>query len=81
MLVIRDTMFNQIDKERLCNRTNENLEVRSLGGANIDSLHKHLDKLLKKKPRTVILHVGTNDTTSKTMITVTKELLQLKHYI
>ena len=81
VLVIGDSMLNQIDKEMLCNSTNKSVEVRSFGGASIDSLYKNLDKLLNKKPRTVILHVGTNDTTSKSMITVINELLQLKHYI
>ena len=41
-------MLNQLDKERLCESTHKNVEVRSYGGASINSLYTKLDIVLDK---------------------------------
>ena len=81
VLIIGDSMVNQINKERISDSLNKNIEVRSYGGASINSLYVKLEALLPKKPTTVILHIGTHDTTYSTAITVLNELLRMKHYI
>ena len=44
-------------------------------------MYPKLEKLLKKKPSTIILHVGTNDSTTKSPEVILDNLLTLRHYI
>ena len=81
VLIIGDSMLNQMDNQRLSSSTKRNIEVRSFGGASINSLYEKLDIILKKKPTTVILHVGTNDSTTTSSDILLDELLKLKHFI
>ena len=53
----------------------------SIGGARINDMYAKVNQLLKKKPKTIILHVGTNDTISKPSHTISDELLKPKHHI
>ena len=69
-------MVNQICKERISESTRKNVEVRSYGGASIESLYVKLGVLLKKNPKTVMLHVGTQDTTNNSAINIVNELLK-----
>ena len=44
-------------------------------------MHYNILPLLRKKPSTVILHVGTNDATSENSADITIKLLKLKNFI
>ena len=44
-------------------------------------MHYNILPLLRKRPTTVILHVGTNDTTSENSAEITVKLLKLKNFI
>ena len=81
ILILGDSMINQMDQVRLCNSTKKSVVVRSFGGAGVSEMYPKLEKLLKKKPSTIILHVGTNDSTTKTPEVILDDLLNLRHYI
>ena len=82
VLIVGDSMLNQLDEERMSKASGKQVKVRSFGGANVARLRdEKLALLLKKKPEKVILHVGTNDSTNKTSENIMNELLQLKHHI
>ena len=80
-------MINQMEQERLSKSTRKSVVVRSFGhfvicrGVGVDQKFIRLDKLLKKKPSAIILHVGTNGSLWKTSKTRLDELLKLKHHI
>ena len=80
-LILGGSMLNQMDTEKLSKSTKRNVKVRSFGGAKIIDMYAKLDILLRKKPTTIILHVGTNDATSLRSHTIVDELLKLKNYI
>ena len=44
-------------------------------------MYSYLTPLLKKEPSVVLLHIGSNDASSKTSEVILTELLQLKHHI
>ena len=82
VLVVGDSMLNQLDEVRLSEATDTNVKVRSFGGVNVTTLKEEkIIPLLHKKPEAVILHVGTNDATYKPSDNILNELLQLKHFI
>ena len=47
VLLIGDSMLNQLDQDRLSTSTNKLVKVRSYGGAGINTLYTKLDGLLK----------------------------------
>lgn len=79
-LIVGDSILTGIDERKLSN-PNQLVKVRDFRGASIDDLKHHLVPLLKKEPEHIILHVGTNDSTSKTSREILDELLQLKQHI
>ena len=81
VLIVGDSMVNQLDEERLSKSAKRNVKVRSFGGATINLLYERITPLLKKKPETVILHVGTSDATYKAANAIMDDLLKLKQYI
>ena len=72
VLIIGDSMLNQMDEKRLCVSTKKTVKV------SINEIHPKLDSLLKKKPSNIIVHVGTNDSVNKTSATILDDLLKLK---
>ena len=79
-LIVGDSILTGIDEKRLSNK-NQLVKVRDFRGATIDDLKHHLVPLLKKEPDNIILHIGTNDSTSKTSREILDGLLQLKQLI
>ena len=53
----------------------------SFGGAKVKDMYSYLTPLLRKKPSVLILHVGTNDTVSKTSDVILDEILDLKNHV
>ena len=80
-LILGESMLNQMDAEKLSKSTKRNVKVRSFRGAKVIDMYAKLHILLRKKPSTIILHVGTNDTTSLPSHAIVDELLKLKNYI
>ena len=81
ILILGDSMINQMDQVRLSSSTKKSVVIRSFGGAGVNEMYPKLENLLKKKPSTIILHVGTNDSTSKSPEVILENLLTLRHFI
>ena len=67
-------MKKRLSKNRL-------VKVHDFRGATLADINHHIIPILKKKPDVVILHVGTNDSVSRTSREVLDDLLQLKSAI
>ena len=79
VLIAGDSMISGLDGTRMSYR--RKVLVKSDGGCNIQELQHHLDAWLPKRPSTVILHIGTNESPSKTSNQIYNELLDLKKWI
>ena len=80
LLIASDSILNNIDEKRL-NKYNFKTKVRCFPGSTISDIHNYLIPLLKKEPGHILLHVGTNDATTKSSERILDELLQLKNFI
>ena len=68
--IASDSMLNQMEEGRL-SKTYD-IKVRCHGGCTIKCMYSHLPSIVKLKPEYIILHIGTNDCTSKTSDVVLK---------
>ena len=57
------------------------VKVRPCPGAYVDDMHDYLKPLLKKKPTNIIIHIGSNDSFSKTADAIANEISNLKDFI
>ena len=78
ILIAGDSMLHGINEKRLSK--DWNVKVRAHSGATIRDMYDHLNALLRKKPRHLILHVGANDAPNreKTADMIFDELIKLK---
>ena len=77
-----DSIITGIDEKRLSK--NRLVKVHDFRGATYrgaTDINHHVIPILKKKPDVIILHVGTNDSVSRTSREVLNDLLQLKSAI
>ena len=58
-LIAGDSMLHGIDETRSKKTV---VKICCFPGAKIDNMDHYLQPLLKKRPKVIILHVGTNDT-------------------
>ena len=79
ILILSDSMLNQIDESRLCKYSE--VKVRCHGGCTVNCMYSHLPALLCDKPDYVVLHISTNDCVSKTSDEVLLEIVNLIEYI
>ena len=78
ILIAGDSTIQGLEERKL---RNFNVKVRSFPGARIDDFYDYLKPLLKKEPSTIILHIGTNDSTNKTSGQIINEMNNLTNYI
>ena len=78
--VVSSSMLNQMDGERLSNKDVE-VKVHSHGGCTISCRYNHLPKIISNEPDYILLHIGSNDCSSKTSDEVLQEYRQLVNYI
>ena len=71
-------MLHGLDGERLSKKFM--VKVRPHSGATVRDMYDHLNALLRKKPKYLILHVGANDATNneKTAEMIYEETVRLK---
>ena len=79
VLITGDSILNNLQENRL-NR-NFNVKVRCFPGADIDDMFDFITPLLKKAPRYIILHIGTNDAIEKSSTDILNGILKLKLFI
>ena len=80
LVIESSSMLNQMDENRL-SRHNIDVKVRSHGGCTVKCMYTHLPELFNLKPDYIILHIGSNDCTSKTSDEVLAEINNLTAYI
>ena len=81
ILVLGDSMINQMDEEKLSRSSKKSIKVRAYGGHGVNDIYGKLDTLLKKNPSKVIIHLGTNDAPHATSQKIFDDLLKLKRHI
>ena len=69
-LIVGDSMLYGLD-----------CKGRIYPGASIEDMHYNLVPLLRKKPATIILHTGTNNSTHNTSSEIIEKLVHLKEFI
>ena len=80
LYIISSSMLNQMDEKRL-SKNNVEVKVRCHGGCTVKCSYTHLPQLFREKLDYVLLHIGSNDCTSKTSDEVLDEIQQLNKYI
>ena len=78
-VIVGDSIITGIDEKRLSK--NRLVKVHDFRGATLADINHHIIPILKKKPDVIILHVGTNDSVSRTSREILDDLLQLKSAI
>ena len=77
-LIVGDTMLREIDENRLPGAKPNSAKVRVFSGATIDYMKDFLKPYLKRSPRNIILHVGTNNIINDLSSVILNKLLSLK---
>ena len=77
-LITGSSIISGIEESRLLKYK---AKVRVFPGAYIDDMYDNLQPLLKRRPANIILHIGSNDSTTKTSDEIILEIENLKQYI
>ena len=80
LVIASSSMLNQMDEKRLSTH-NVNVKVRCHGGCTVACMYTHLPELFKLKPDYILLHIGSNDCTTKTSDVILQEIKNLTGYI
>ena len=75
--IMGDSMLKFIDTRRLRNGTNKKLAVKTFPGAKVDDMIHYVKPTLMKHPKEVIMHVGTNDISTKSPTEIIKSVSAL----
>ena len=70
-------MLKFIDARRLRNGTNKNVAVKTFPGAKVEDMMYYVKPALKKHPKQLIIHVGTNDMSTTSAKEITKSISAL----
>ena len=81
VLIAGSSILNGIEENRLNNNKNMCVKVRCFSGASVDDMYDYLLPLLKKRPKYLILQIGSNDAPRKTAKQIFDEMLELKRFI
>ena len=80
ILIAGDSMIKGINEKRISTNF-KSVKVRCFSGATIDGMYFNLIQLLRKEPATLVLHVGTNNSSNETSFQIYDKLLNLVHFI
>ena len=78
-LIAGDSILNNVQENRM--GRSRCVKVRAFPGAKIEDMYDYLTPLLKKAPDTIILHAGSNNSTSEDAAAIVDKLLILKQHI
>ena len=76
-LIIGDSMIYGLEEEKMKRKT----KIRMFRGSTIDDMYHYMTPLLQKKPKNIILHVGTNNCVKDNSEQIVDKLRNLKDYI
>ena len=79
-LIVGDSIVVGIEENRM-SRQWRKVKVKSFPGATIEDMYDYIKPLLKKCPKNIILHIGTNNTVNETSRIVLDKLLSLKAFV
>jgi hypothetical protein len=79
ILVTGDSMIGGLESNKM--RAAGEVKVRPHPGGNVRDMYDHLEPHLSKKPSTLVLHIGTNNTADQTSNEILEEILQLDKWI
>ena len=74
-----DSILNGVIERNLSN--DRSVKVRKFPGATVDDLRHHALPIIRKQPKYLIIHAGTNDAVKFTSRDILNKLLQLKSFI
>ena len=80
LYILSSSMLNQMDERRLRSNTMD-VKIQCHGGCTINCMYTHLQKMFCDRPDYILLHIGSNDCTSKISDTVLQEYKMLTEYI
>lgn len=75
-LIVGDSMLYGLEENKI-----NNSKIRVFPGSSIEDMYYNLTPLLRKKPDTVVLHVGTNNCVDENSTQVMNKLHNLKTFI
>ena len=78
-ILMGDSILNGVTERNLSN--DRSVKVRKFPGATVDDLRHHALPIIRKQPKHLIIHAGTNDAVKFTSRDILKKLLQLKSFI
>ena len=80
MFNVGDSIVSGIEENRI-SRQRKKVKAKSFPGAAIEDMYYYIKPLLKKCPKNIILHIGTNNTVNGTSTIVLDKLLSLKSFV
>ena len=75
--IVGDSMIKFIDARKLRHSTNMKIAVKTFPGARTEDMMHYVKPTLNKQPNQLIIHVGTNDLSSKTPTEIVKSIAAL----
>ena len=79
-LIVGDSIVFGIEENRI-SRQWRKVKVKSFPGARIKGMYDYIKPLLKRCPKNIILHIGTNNSVNETSRIVFNKLLSLKAFV
>ena len=76
-VVVGDSMVKGLHQHKLTKATKQNVGVKCFPGSTVGDMSDYIKPVLRRKPDSIILHVGTNDTTTKKATDVMSDINKL----
>ena len=80
VLIVGDSILQGVDEHRI-SRPGRKVKVRCFLGAGVDDMFDHMKPLMRKCPRKIILHIGSNNSMNENSRTILHKILSLKRLI
>ena len=80
ILIAGDSMINGINEKHISTNF-KSVKVKFFSEAMIEDMYFNLIPLIRKKPATLVLHVGTNNSSNETSFQIYNKLLNLVYFI
>ena len=64
-VIVGDSLVKGLNQYKLAKSSKQNVGVKCFAGATVGDMSDYIKPVLRRKPDNIVLHVGTNDTTSR----------------